>query len=93
MKQTKFTLMTLTAAILLAGAAVAQQANPNPSSGMMDHGQMMQRQGGDGAMPMMGMMQQMSQMMENCNKMMQSMANQQGQSGSGQQPTPQGNRG
>jgi hypothetical protein len=41
-------------------------------------GGMMHGQQGDGMMPMMKMMTQMSEMMENCNKMMQSKAQDQG---------------
>ena len=93
MKHTKLTLVTLAAAVSLAGAALAQQANTKPPAATMDHGQMMQGQGGSGDMPVTAMMQQMSQMMENCNKMMQSMMKQQGQSEPGGQPAPQGKGG
>lgn len=92
MRHPKIVISALALAMSFAGAAFAQQASPTPSSGTMDHQQMMQ--GGSGGMPMMGMMREMSSMMENCNKMMQSMMDRQNQGNPAQpQPTPQGNRG
>lgn len=89
MKYSKKTLFALVAATALAGAAMAQESTPGSPQGPMDHDRMMQ--GGSGAMPMMGMMQQMSAMMENCNKMMQSVMDR--HQGAPAQPQPQGNRG
>ncbi len=91
----KLSMLTSTAlvgAALLGGAvrASAQQAAPSPPAAQPQGG-MDQRPGmmQGGMMPM----EQMSKMMENCNKMMQTMMDRQGQGGSGQQPAPQGNRG
>lgn len=86
---TRFKLvLALSAAVVSAGAAYAQQAAPTPAPGPTDHQQMMK---GDGAMPMMGMMREMSAMIANCNKMMQSMAARENHGAP--TPTPQGNRG
>lgn len=89
MKYLKLTVIPIAAALALGGVALAQQASPSSPSGAMDHEHMMQG-GGSSAMPMMGIMREMSTMIENCNKMMQSMMDQQKQGAPAQQqPEPQ----
>lgn len=67
----------LLAGIAAASAEPAPSPSLSPEKGMMDHGMM---QGGS-----MPMMQAMSKMMGNCNTMMQTMMDRQGQGGSGPQ--------
>lgn len=83
-------ILALSAAIMSAGAAYAQQAPSTPAPGATEPQQMMK---GDDAMPMTGMMREMSTMMANCNKMMQSMAAREKQGAPIPTQPPQDNRG